>query len=82
MAANDAQVIGAVEAIATERGVPMAHVATAWVLAQEGITAPIIGVSKMAHLEDALGSLDLNLTEAEIARLETPYQPHPVMGFA
>jgi len=80
MADNDAQVIGAVEQVAKARGVPMAQVATAWVLAQEGITSPIIGVSKMAHLEDALGALDVTLSAAEIERLEAPYQPHPVMG--
>jgi aryl-alcohol dehydrogenase-like predicted oxidoreductase len=81
MADNDAQVIGAVEQVANARGVPMAQVATAWVLAQEGITAPIIGVSKMAQLEDALSALDVELGTAEIEQLEAPYQPHPVMGF-
>lgn len=80
MADNDAQVIGEVEKVAMARGVPMAHVATAWLLAQDGITAPIIGVSKMAHLDDAIAALDLELSEAEIKQLEAPYQPHPVMG--
>jgi aryl-alcohol dehydrogenase-like predicted oxidoreductase len=81
MADNDAAVIGAVEKVAKQRGIPMAHVATAWVLAQEGVTAPIIGVSKMAQLEDALGALDVTLSADEIEQLEAPYQPHPVMGF-
>ncbi|MBM3595493.1 MAG: aldo/keto reductase, partial [Alphaproteobacteria bacterium] len=81
MAENDAEVIGAVESVAKQRGIPMAHVAIAWLLAKEGITAPIIGVSKMSQLEDALSSLEVNLGEEEIARLEAPYQPHPVMGF-
>jgi aryl-alcohol dehydrogenase-like predicted oxidoreductase len=80
MADNDAQVISEVEKVAMARGVPMAHVATAWLLAQDGITAPIIGVSKMAHLDDAIAALDLELSEAEIKQLEAPYQPHPVMG--
>jgi aryl-alcohol dehydrogenase-like predicted oxidoreductase len=81
MADNDAQVIGAVQKVAGERGVPMAQVATAWVLAQDGITAPIIGVTKMAQFEDALGALEIELSEAEFEQLEAPYQPHPVMGF-
>ena len=80
MADNDALVIGEVEKVAKARGVPMAHVATAWLLAQDGITAPIIGVSKMAHLDDAIAALDLELSEAELEQLEAPYQPHPVMG--
>ena len=81
MADNDAQVIGAVEQVASQRGISMAHVATAWLLAKDGITAPIIGVSKMSQLEDAISALDVSLSEEEIARLEAPYQPHPVMGF-
>jgi 1-deoxyxylulose-5-phosphate synthase len=81
MADNDAQVIGVVERIAAQRGVPMAQVAIAWVLAQEGITAPIIGVSKLAQLDDAIAALDVKLTVEEIAALEAPYEPHPVMGF-
>ena len=80
MADNDGQVIGAVEQVARARGVPMAQVATAWVLAQDGITSPIIGVSKMEHLDDALGALDVELSPTEIEQLEAPYQPHPVMG--
>jgi len=82
MADNDAQVIAAVERIAAARAVPMAQIATAWVLAQPGITSPIIGVSKIAQLDDALGALDVKLADEEISDLESPYQPHPVMGFA
>jgi aryl-alcohol dehydrogenase-like predicted oxidoreductase len=81
MADNDAQVIGAVEQVAKQRGIPMAHVVTAWLLAKDGITSPIIGVSKMAQLEDAISSLDVSLSAEEIEQLEAPYQPHPVMGF-
>ncbi|MCB2047224.1 MAG: aldo/keto reductase [Novosphingobium sp.] len=81
MAENDAQVIGAVETIAKARSVPMAQIATAWVLAKGGITAPIIGVSKMPQLEDALSAIEIELTADEIASLETPYQPHPMVGF-
>jgi aryl-alcohol dehydrogenase-like predicted oxidoreductase len=58
----------------------MAHVALAWLLAQPGVTAPIVGVSKMQHLKDALGALDLTLSADEIGALEAPYVPHPVSG--
>lgn len=78
---NDRAVIGEVERVAKARGVSMAHVAMAWVLAKDVITAPIVGVSKMSHLDDALGSLDVKLSSEEIAQLEAVYQPHPVLGF-
>ena len=81
MAGNDAEVIGAVQKVAAARGAPMAQVATAWVLGLDGMTAPIIGVTKMAQLDDALGALEIKLTAEEVAALEAPYQPHPVMGF-
>ena len=81
MAQNDRAVIATIEQVAKARGVPMAHVAMAWLLAQDGITAPIVGVSKMAHLEDAIGALDVTLTGEEIGQLEGAYQPHPVLGF-
>ena len=77
---NDRGVIGEVERIAAQRGVPMAQVALAWVRAKPGITAPIVGVSKMAQLDDALASLELELSSDEVAALEAHYVPHPVMG--
>ena len=77
---NDRAVIGEVERIATLRGVPMAHVALAWVRGKPGITAPIVGVSSMAQLDEALASLELELSAEEVAALEAPYLPHPVMG--
>ena len=78
--ANDCTVISEVERIAAARGAPMAHVALAWVRAQPGITAPIVGVSSMAQLDAALASLDLELSPEEVAALEAPYVPHPVIG--
>jgi len=78
---NDRTIIGEVEKVAKARGVPMAHIAMAWVLSKDEITAPIVGVSKEQHLDDALGSLDVKLTAEEIAQLEGVYQPHPVLGF-
>jgi aryl-alcohol dehydrogenase-like predicted oxidoreductase len=53
----------------------------AWLLAKTGITAPIIGASKMGHLEDAVAALSLKLTEEEVAALEAPYVPRAVAGF-
>ncbi|MGP7794457.1 aldo/keto reductase [Sphingomonas sp. CLY1604] len=78
----DQKVVMAVAAIAAERGVPRAQVALAWVLAKPEVSAPIIGASKAAHLDDAIAALDLGLSESEIARLEEPYVPHTVVGFS
>lgn len=77
----DRQVVERVKAIAEKRGVPRAQVALAWVLQKETVTAPIIGATKLHHLEDAVAALSLELTHEEIASLEEPYIPHPVLGF-
>ena len=77
----DRQVVERVKAIAEKRGVPRAQVALAWVLQKETVTAPIIGATKLHHLEDAVAALSLELTHEEIANLEEPYIPHPVLGF-
>ncbi|MEB8056302.1 aldo/keto reductase [Pseudomonas fulva] len=79
--AQDGRVIDVVEQIAQERGVPMAQVALAWVLGKQGVSSPIVGASKPAHLDDALAAIDLRLTAEETARLEAPYMPHAVTGF-
>lgn len=76
----DEQVIDAVAAIAKERGIPAAQVALAWLLHQPGVTAPIIGASKMNHLEDAVAAVPVRLSKEEINRLESVYVPHPVLG--
>ncbi len=78
----DRAIIEAVSAIAAERDTSMATVALAWLLARPGVTAPIIGASKPGHLESAVAALDLDLTPAEIARLEAPYRPRRTAGFA
>ena len=78
----DRAVVERVAEVAAQRGVPMARVALAWVLAKPMITAPIVGASRPGHLDDALAALDLKLTADEIARLEEPYVPHAVVGFA
>lgn len=77
----DRRVVAQVEEVARERGVPMAQVALAWVLQRETVTAPIVGATKLKHLDDAIGALELALTADEIRRLEEPYVPHPVLGF-
>jgi aryl-alcohol dehydrogenase (NADP+) len=77
---SDFTVVERVTEIAQRRGVPNAQVALAWLLQQPGITAPIVGATKMRHLEDAIAALSLKLDEAELKTLAEPYQPHPVLG--
>ena len=79
--ANDAQVAEALAGVAAARGATRAQVALAWLLAQPGVTAPIIGASRPGHLDDAQAALGLTLSAEELARLAAPYQPHPVVGF-
>lgn len=76
------EINGVVGEIAAARGVKMAQVALAWVLQKQPVTAPIVGVTKLSQLEDAVGALDLELTPEEIARLEAPYQPTGERSFA
>jgi aryl-alcohol dehydrogenase-like predicted oxidoreductase len=68
--------------VAERLGVPRAQVALAWLLAKPAVTAPIVGASKPNHLEDAVAALTLRLSPEEIATLEEPYLPHPVLGFS
>ena len=79
-AESDFDVVEQVTALARERGCAPAQIALAWILHKPGVTAPIIGASKMPHLEDALGALGIELSEEEMQRLEAPYRPHPVLG--
>jgi aryl-alcohol dehydrogenase-like predicted oxidoreductase len=74
-------IIDAVGEVATAHGVPRAQIALAWVLTRQAVSAPIIGASKMQHLEDAIAALSIRLTPEEIAALETPYRPRAVAGF-
>ena len=78
-AAADWEIVDAVERVATERGVPMAQIALAWVLSKRDVTAPIVGATKIKHLEDAIGALDVTLSADEIASLEAPYTPKAVV---
>ncbi|MBN9021441.1 MAG: aldo/keto reductase [Rhizobiales bacterium] len=77
---DDFQVVERVSEIAAARGVPNAQVALAWLLQKPGVTAPIVGATKPGHLADALAALALKLTAEEVAALEAPYRPHPVLG--
>lgn len=77
----DRKVVEAVAKVAKARGIPRAQVALAWVLQKPGITAPIVGASKMGHLDDAVAALKVKLTAEEIATLEGAYVPHAVVGF-
>jgi aryl-alcohol dehydrogenase-like predicted oxidoreductase len=77
---TDFDVVDAVAEVAGARDVPLAQVALAWVLAKSGVSAPIVGATKKKHLKDALAAQELHLSEDEIAALEKPYVPHPVLG--
>ena len=77
---EDFDVVDRVVEVAGERGVPAAQVALAWLLHKPGVTAPIVGATRPGHMKDALAAADLTLSPEEIARLEEPYRPHPVLG--
>jgi aryl-alcohol dehydrogenase-like predicted oxidoreductase len=78
--AEDQQVHEQVVEVAKARGIPRAQVALAWILGRPGITAPIVGVTKAAHLDDAVAALDVELTQQETEQLEKPYVPHRIAG--
>jgi 1-deoxyxylulose-5-phosphate synthase len=77
----DQQVIAALDALAKARHLPHAQVALAWLLQKDGVTAPIVGATKMEHLDAAVGALAVPLSKEEVAGLEAPYVAHPVAGF-
>jgi 1-deoxyxylulose-5-phosphate synthase len=79
--AADHKVVDRLGQLAEKRGVPRAQLALAWLLSKPVITAPIVGATKPNHLQDAVAALKLRLTPEEIAALEEPYTPHPVLGF-
>jgi aryl-alcohol dehydrogenase-like predicted oxidoreductase len=78
---SDQAIVEKVAEVAAQRGVAPAQVALAWLLSKPVVTAPIVGVTKIGHLEDALAALSLTLTEEEIKALEAPYTPHQPAGF-
>jgi aryl-alcohol dehydrogenase-like predicted oxidoreductase len=76
----DFDVVDAVCALADERGLPPARLALAWLLGRPGVSAPIVGASKVGHLDDAIAAVDVSLSGEEAARLEAPYRPHQIIG--
>jgi aryl-alcohol dehydrogenase-like predicted oxidoreductase len=77
----DRKVVDRLGEISEQRGVSRASLALAWLLSKPGVTAPIVGATKANHLADAIAALSLRLTPEEVAALEEPYTPHPVLGF-
>jgi 1-deoxyxylulose-5-phosphate synthase len=77
----DGKVVDRVAEIAKARSIPRAQVALAWLLSKSVVTAPIVGATKLHHLDDAIASVDVRLSTDEIAALEEPYAPHEVVGF-
>jgi len=77
---DDYEVLAAVQAIAKSRGITTSQVAIAWLLHQPSVTAPIIGASKMVHLEEAVASVKIKFTPEELQQLSAPYKPHPILG--
>ncbi len=77
---NDFETVERVKTLAGQRGISPAQVALAWILHKPGVTSPIIGATQMRHLEEAVAALDIQLTDEELAFLEEPYQPHPILG--
>ena len=77
---SDFTVVERVVELAQQRGVTPSQIALAWLLHQPGVTAPIIGASKMTHLEEDIAAIDIKLSPEELDTLQEPYQPHPVLG--
>ena len=77
---DDFDVVDVVRAVAAEHGASPAQVALAWLLGKPAVTAPIVGATRLRHLEDAVGAVEVTLSDDEVARLEAPYRPHPVLG--
>jgi aryl-alcohol dehydrogenase-like predicted oxidoreductase len=81
MVEADQRVLASLDGMAKARKLPHAQIALAWLLQKEGVTSPIVGATKMEHLEDAVGALGVTLSKEEVATLEAPYVPHPIAGF-
>ncbi len=81
MADADGRVLGALDDVARRRGLPHAQIALAWLLQRDAVTAPIVGATRMEHLDAAVAALRVKLSSEEVAALEAPYVPHPTAGF-
>jgi aryl-alcohol dehydrogenase-like predicted oxidoreductase len=77
---GDFDVVDRLAEVAADRDVPAAQLALAWLLSRPGVTAPIVGATRLGHVGDALAAAELTLSEEEVRRLEEPYVPHPVLG--
>lgn len=77
---NDFDVLDRVKEVAQEQGVKPAQVALAWLLQKPGVTAPIVGTSKMSQLEEAVAAAKIKLTDEQMKRIEEPYRPHRILG--
>ena len=78
---SDFALVGRLTEIARERGVENAGIALAWILSRAAVSAPIVGASKIAHLEQAVQALEIRIDESEIKALDELYQPHPTLSF-
>jgi 1-deoxyxylulose-5-phosphate synthase len=76
----DFDVVDRLAEVAAERGVPQAQLALAWILSRPGVTAPIVGATRLGHISDALAAAELTVTDEEVRLLDKPYVPHPVLG--
>ena len=79
---SDRKVVDRLGEVSDRLGLPRAQVALAWMLAKPYVTAPIVGATKPNHLADAVAALSVKLSPEDIAALEAPYEPHPVLGFS
>ncbi len=79
---SDPKIVERAQQLATKCGVPMAQISLAWMLSKPFVTSPIVGATKMSHLDDAVAALEIKLSPDEIKSLEEPYLPHPVLGFS
>jgi aryl-alcohol dehydrogenase-like predicted oxidoreductase len=79
-AAADDAVVDAVTTVARRREVPPAQIALAWLMRQPAVTAPIVGATKLGHIDDAVAAVDLTLSDEEATELEFPYRPHQISG--
>jgi aryl-alcohol dehydrogenase-like predicted oxidoreductase len=79
---SDWEVVEAVRLVAGERGVPPARIALAWLLSKPVVSSPIVGATKLEHLDEAVAALDIQLSEEEVTLLEAPYRPHAVIGIS
>jgi 1-deoxyxylulose-5-phosphate synthase len=78
--ASDFDVVDVVREVAEQRDLPPARIALAWLFTKPAVTAPIVGATRLSHLEDAIAAIDVTLSDDEVARLEAPYRPHPILG--